>query len=104
MPTPVKNKEELLTLLLEKQEELKTFGVKRLGLFGSFVRNEPDEESDIDLIVEFMQGKKTFRNFMDLAYFLEDLLGRKVELRTPESLSPYIGPHILKEVEYVIAA
>lgn len=43
----------------------------------------------------------TFDNFMEVSFLLEDLLGRKVELVTPESLSPYIGPHILREVESV---
>jgi predicted nucleotidyltransferase len=49
-----------------------------------------------------MRGKKNFRNFIHLAFFLEDLLNRKVELVTPESLSPYLKPNILKEIEYVL--
>jgi uncharacterized protein len=48
-----------------------------------------------------MPGEKTFDNFINLAFFLEDILGRKVDLITKESLSPYIGPRILQEVEYV---
>jgi hypothetical protein len=51
---------------------------------------------------EFEQGKKTFDNFIQLSFFLEDLFKRRVELVTTESLSPYIGPHIMSEVEYVI--
>ena len=58
-------------------------------------------ESDVDLLVEFEPNKKTFTNFSNLVFFLEDLLGQRVEIVTVESLSPYIGPYILREVEYV---
>ena len=77
-----------------------SFGVRRFGLFGSFARSEQDHESDIDILVDFDPEKTSFENFMNLAFFLEDLLGRKVDLVTPESLSPHIGPKILAEVEY----
>ncbi len=58
----------------------------------------------IDLLVEFESGKKTFDAFMELSFYLEEILQRKVELVTVESLSPYIGPHILEEVEYAAIA
>jgi len=70
-------------------------------LFGSFVREEQRSGSDIDVLVEFEQGQKTYDNFMQLSLFLEDLLQRKVELVTPESISPYLKPYIISEVEYV---
>jgi predicted nucleotidyltransferase len=54
-----------------------------------------------NLFVDFLPGQKSFDNFMELAFFLEELLGRKVEIVTPQSLSKHIGPHILKEVENV---
>ncbi|MEI6179866.1 MAG: nucleotidyltransferase family protein [Chloroflexales bacterium] len=73
----------------------------RYGLFGSFVRNESRPDSDIDILVEFHPTKKTFDNFIQLAFYLEDVLGRPVDLITADSLSPYIGLHILQEVEYV---
>lgn len=97
---PVQAKEQILTLLQEQQPELRRLGVKRCGLFGSFVRNESQDQSDVDILVEFEPGKKTFDNYMQLAFFLEDLFSRRVDLVTTESLSPYIGPHILREVEY----
>jgi predicted nucleotidyltransferase len=59
------------------------------------------EQSDVDLLVEFQQGEKSYDNFIDLAFLLEELTGRKVELVTPESLNKYLAPHILNEVEYV---
>ena len=96
----VGKKEEVLNIIGNHQKEIRDLGVKRYGLFGSFVRGQTTEQSDIDILVEFEPGQKTFDNFMQLAFFLEDLLGREVDLVTAESLSPYIGPHILKEVEY----
>jgi predicted nucleotidyltransferase len=96
----VETKEELLMLMRDHQKEIKRLGVKRCGVFGSFVRAQQDEGSDIDILVEFEPDQKTFDNFMQLAFFLEELLGRNVDLVTSESLSPYIGPHILNEVEY----
>ncbi len=102
MRPPAQTKNEIVAILQANQEQLKTLGVKKLGLFGSFVRNEPDNASDIDLLVEFEPGQKTFDNFIQLSFLLEDLLARPVEVVTPESLSPYLSPHILKEVEYII--
>ena len=88
-------------MLNTHRQELQKYGVLEIGLFGSYTRNEATKESDIDLLVDIEKEKKTFRNFMALSYYLEDLLGKKVELVTKQSLSPYIGPHILKTVEYV---
>jgi predicted nucleotidyltransferase len=93
-------KEDLLGLIAENQHEIKRFGVKRCGLFGSYVRDQHTSKSDIDILVEFEPGQKTFDNFMHLAFFLEELFGSKVDLVTVESLSPHIGPFILDEVEY----
>jgi predicted nucleotidyltransferase len=69
-----------------------------------FVRGKQHHYSDIDLLVEFAVGKKTFNAFMKLSFFLEEILERRVEVVTVESLSPYLGPHILKEVEYASLA
>jgi len=93
-------KEEVINIISDHQKEIRDLGVRRYGLFGSFIRGQTTEQSDIDILVEFEPGQKTFDNFMELAFFLEDLLGREVDLVTAESLSPYIGPYILKEVEY----
>lgn len=99
---PVETKTQVLDLLKQYQSELHDFGVERCGLFGSFVRDaDVGDDSDVDILVAFKPNQKTFDNFMHLALFLEDLFGRSVDLITIESLSPYIGPHILSEVEYV---
>lgn len=101
---PVATKQEVMTVLLQNQARIRALGVQRLGLFGSFVREQQASESDIDLLVEFSEGKKTFDNFIELSFLLEDVLQRRVELITPDSLSPYIGPRILSEVEYAAFA
>ena len=98
----IENKEGILATLANNQVKIKSFGIKRLGLFGSYAKGKANAQSDIDFLVEFEEGKKTFDNFMRLSFLLEDLLGKKIELVTPESLSPYIKPKITKEVEYVI--
>lgn len=101
MTTLIESKTDIFQELLKHQKTLENYGVKRCGLFGSFRRGEATENSDIDLLVEFHPELKTFVNFMDLCFFLEDLFGRKVDVLTPESLSPIFGHKILAEVEYV---
>ncbi len=88
---------EIIDLLKSHAQEIKAcFGVKRIGLFGSFARGEQKEASDIDVLVEF--EKPTFRNFMDLSFYLEDLFGRKVDLVTVKGLHPRIRPYVEKDV------
>lgn len=99
--TDILTKNDVVSIIQANQNTLESFGVKRLGVFGSFVRGEQEPTSDVDLLVEFESGQKNFDNFMGLSFFLEDTLQRPVELVTPESLSPYIRPYVLKEVEYV---
>ncbi|HEY0667980.1 MAG TPA: nucleotidyltransferase family protein [Sphingobacteriaceae bacterium] len=103
MPSAL-NKDMILKSLADHKGELAAFGVEKIGLFGSYIHNNASSESDIDLVVDIQKNKKTFRNFMALSYFLEDMFGRKVDLITMQSLSPYIGPHILKTAEYVSIA
>jgi hypothetical protein len=98
------HKDAILQTLATHKSQLADFGVRKIGLFGSYVRNEATENSDIDLLVDIQKEKKTFNNFLSLNYYLEGLFGKKVELVTIQSLSPYIGPHILKTVEYATIA
>jgi uncharacterized protein len=77
------------------------FGVKRLGLFGSTARGDNNDESDLDFLVEFRDGGKTFDNFMELSFLLEDVLHRKVDLVTPESLSARMRESIAREVLFL---
>lgn len=95
----VSNKNDVFDVIRENRAKLKALGVRKIGLFGSFVRGQQIPDSDVDLLVEFEPGKKTFDHFIELSFCLEELLGRRVELVTAESLSPYLAPHILNEVE-----
>lgn len=97
----VQTKEDVVSVLRANQSSLRRLGVRRLGLFGSFVRGQQIEDSDIDILVEFEEGQKSFDHFMELSFVLENLFGRQVELVNPEALSPHIGQYILREVEYV---
>lgn len=101
MGNKVTTKKEIIKRIVNERNKLASFGVVSIGLFGSFARGEQTPSSDVDILVEFEPEKHTFDNFMEVSFLLEDLLGRKVEVVTPEGLSTYIGPHILKEVERV---
>ena len=96
-----KKKSDIFKFLNNNRELLNSYGVKNIGLFGSYVRNEQNQDSDIDILVEFDSGKLNYNNFINLAYYLEDNFNTKIDLITVDSLSPYLGPCILKEVEYV---
>lgn len=94
----------VMTVLSKNLGRIKGFGVRRIGLFGSVIRGEAGPKSDVDILVEFDEGQATFDNLMGLHDFLTGILKRKVDLVTMGGLSPFIGPHILKEVRYVEGA
>lgn len=100
----ISNKDELFTLLRQHEKDISAFGVKKMGIFGSFVKNDVKENSDVDILLEVELEKKTFKNFFDLKKYLEALLHREVDLVTAQSLNKFIGHHILKDVEYVFGA
>lgn len=98
----VETRADALQLIRKLEPRLRARGVRRLALFGSFVRDAPQPESDVDLLVEFGPAQKTFDNFIATCELLEEALGRRVELVTYESLSPLVGPHILREAQDVV--
>ena len=77
------------------------FKVERLGVFGSVSRGDETPSSDVDILVGFEEGQKTFDNFMELKFYLEELLGREVDLITFESIHPLMKERILQEAVYV---
>ena len=91
--------EEILRKIEENRDKIKRFGVKRIGLFGSYARGEQRAESDVDIVVEFEKGKATFDNFLNLAEYLEELLGKKIDLLTKEGVRSIKIEHIRKEIE-----
>ena len=94
-------KEKFYKVIESNRKYLDELGVISIGIFGSVARGEDSEDSDYDILVEFKKGKKSFKTFTALCDLLEDCLGENYELITKESLSPYISPYILKEVENV---
>lgn len=94
------NRYDIMAQIRRHDDFLIAHGVKRIGLFGSYARGEEREKSDIDLLVEFDTGKKNYDNFIELCFFFEDLLGHKVDLLTPESISPFIRSYIEKDAYY----
>lgn len=98
----VLTKKSIKNQLQTKKMDMARFGISKIGLFGSFVKGEAKPDSDVDILIDFVEGQETFDNFMNACLFLEDLFkDRKVEVVTVNGLSPFIGPYILKEVEYV---
>lgn len=93
---------QLIATTLEQQKPtLRTFGVTRIGLFGSSVRTDATPTSDIDMVVEFDPGKKTYRNFIGTATHLESVFGKPIDLVTPQAISPHMKPYIDKDIHYV---
>jgi hypothetical protein len=97
-------KEEILKKLRENKDKIEKFGVKRIGIFGSFVKGEAKEKSDVDVVVEFERGKATFKNVSGLVDFLEELFGREIDLLTPDGIESirikHVKEEIKREVEY----
>jgi predicted nucleotidyltransferase len=89
-------------MLSSHADALNRMGVATIGLFGSVVRGEDTSASDVDILVEFADQQNTFGNFNALCDFLERTIGEHYDLVTRKSLSPYMGPHILEEVEYAV--
>ncbi|MCG9128865.1 nucleotidyltransferase family protein [Candidatus Poribacteria bacterium] len=92
-------KELIIQSLVDNRETLHKYGVKRIGLFGSYVRGTATAGSDIDIVVEL--ERLTLRDYMGLALFLEDLFRKDVDLVTTSSIKQRLKPYIEKEIEYV---
>jgi len=104
MPTPVRSLDEAIERLAGCADDVRALGVSRIALFGSVLRGEASEASDVDLLVQFRPGSKTYERFLTLSELLEAKLGRRVELVTTEALSPFIGPRIVAEAQDVLRA
>lgn len=95
-------KENIIATLKSYKPELSKFGVQNIGLFGSYLRNEQSDKSDIDLLIDFEPGKENFDNYMAVYDIFESIFkDEKVEVVTKNGLSKHIGPKILNDVMYV---
>ena len=94
-------REHILNVLTEHSREIRErFAVKNLLIFGSVARNESNDTSDVDILVDF-EGKATFDGYMNLKYYLEDSLGIKVDLVTRKALRSRMRPIIEREAIHV---
>lgn len=99
----MKTIEEIKEILASHKEELREkYSVREIGIFGSYIRGEEKEKSDVDILVEFEEDARiSLLDFVGLENYISDLLGAKVDLVEKSALKPRIGKHILREVVYL---
>ena len=95
----MRTRSDIIDLLEQNREAMKDFGVRELGIFGSFAREEQTEKSDVDVLVDLKV--ETFDAYMDLLFYLEDLFGLKVDLVMKDTIKPLIRNRVLRETVYV---
>lgn len=97
--TKILSRQKIMDLLIANKERIRSYSITSLALFGSALREELRDDSDIDILIEMEE--KTFDNYMDLKFFLEDLFSRKVDLVMKGTIKPRIKDIILGEAVYV---
>jgi predicted nucleotidyltransferase len=97
----ISTRDGVVSKIKANRRALKRYGVKSLALFGSAARNKLRKRSDIDILVQF--DKSTWTNYIGLKFYLEDLLGREVDLVTPKAIKPATKPSIEKDLLYVVS-
>ena len=91
-------RQDALRILRDHREGLRRFRVGSLSIFGSVARDDATDASDIDVLVEFEEGQRVgLFTFIRLMHYLEDLLGAKVDLATPDALRPEMRDEVLGE-------
>ncbi len=92
-------KSKIIRKIEEEREAIKQLGVRKIGLFGSFIKGKQNKKSDIDILVSF-KDKDYGEQYFELLFFLQDLLKRKIDLIPEESLRKALI-YVKKEAEYV---
>lgn len=93
--------ERIQKILESSKEELKKrYKVKEIGIFGSYVRGEQSEKSDLDILIDFYEKPDLFE-FIEIEEYLSKLVGTKVDLIMKSALKPYISKYILEEAVYI---
>lgn len=98
------SRSDVFEVLRENGSRLRSVGVEKVGVFGSFSRGEQDSSSDVDLLLVFREGEKSFRNFMDAKKILQEIFDRDVDVGTEESLKVSLRENVLGDVEYAETA
>ena len=98
-------RDDVVNTVKENMEKIKSFGVKRVGIFGSVSRDEADENSDIDFVVEFEKDRGGMKDFVGVIDYLENLFGKEVDVLTPSGVESIriksVKERIKKEILYV---
>ena len=95
------SKEIILRKLKQHKHYLYPLGIREIGLFGSYIRDEQTGKSDIDILIDFEPEQENFDNYMAVYDLLERIFNKEnIQIVTKNGMSPYIGPKILKEVMY----
>jgi uncharacterized protein len=102
MQAPVLNYEQAVQRISGCESQVRGLGVTLLALFGSVLRGNVSPQSDVDFLVQFAPGARSYDRFLALSELLEAELGRPVEPVTVEALSPFIGPRILADAQDVL--
>ncbi len=91
---------DIMEFLQQNIDILNKFGVKSIALFGSYAKEQAVSSSDIDLLVEFKPNEKTFDNYMDLKFYLEDNLNKNIDLVIKDSLKEELKTEVLGSAKY----
>ena len=98
----MKTLDEIKQILVEHRIDISDrFGVAQIAIFGSYTKGKQKRRSDLDVLVNFRPNYKTFDNYMDLKFHLEDLLGVRIDLVIKESLKEELKDSVLAEASYV---
>ena len=92
--------EDIFKKLKHNESKINKFGVDKIGIFGSYSKNIHDNKSDIDILVKFQKGEKTFDNYMELKFFLQELFNKEVDLVIAENIKDELKEEILGSAEY----
>ena len=96
------DRDSIINTIKQNKEKLFKLGINRIGLFGSYVRNQANEDSDIDILIDFDSNSKiSLFELIEIEEMLESLFERKIDLALMRKLKPHISKHILNEVIYV---
>lgn len=94
------SKHDLIKAIQNNTDTIKAYGVKSVGIFGSFAASRQTAKSDVDVLVEFEKEDKTFDNYMELKLFLEQIFKRHVDLVIKDALKARIKDRVLSETAY----
>lgn len=95
---------EIMNLMNEHMDSIDKFHIKKIGIFGSYVRDEQTNDSDVDILVEFEDNQETLDNYMDLKFYLEDLFNRRVDVVISDVIKGALKKSIVESVKYAKGA